>query len=195
MLSTTGSGVLSWATASGCDTKWVQSGAVLYTTSTATSVGINTSTNTPSSSLHVVGTFQVSATTTLDQLTASRALVTNASKNLVSSAVTGTELGYLSGVTSAVQTQLDAKQTSDATLTAFAAQHKRYFDPDLSRHLHWQNYHRHLHRISSNGSGVSGNPTIIDSGYVGQTSITTLGTITSGTWNGSVLGVTYVQAL
>lgn len=38
----------------------------------------------------------------------------------------------------------------------------------------------------ANGSGVAGNPTIsIDAAYVGQASITTLGTITSGTWNGT----------
>lgn len=42
-------------------------------------------------------------------LTASRVVATDSSKNLVSSATTGTELGYLSGVTSALQTQLDAK--------------------------------------------------------------------------------------
>jgi len=41
----------------------------------------------------------------------------------------------------------------------------------------------------TNGSGVGGNPTIdIDAAYVGQTSITTLGTITTGTWNAA--GVT-----
>lgn len=45
----------------------------------------------------------------LSGLTASRALVTDASKNLTSSSVTSTELGYLSGVTSAIQTQLNAK--------------------------------------------------------------------------------------
>lgn len=40
----------------------------------------------------------------------------------------------------------------------------------------------------TNGDGVSGNPTIDISGsYVGQNSITTLGTITSGTWNGTVI--------
>lgn len=38
-----------------------------------------------------------------------RALNTDASGNLVTSTVTSTELGYLSGVTSAVQTQLNAK--------------------------------------------------------------------------------------
>jgi len=41
--------------------------------------------------------------------TANRALVTDGSKNVISSATTDTELGYLSGVTSAVQTQLNAK--------------------------------------------------------------------------------------
>lgn len=41
----------------------------------------------------------------------------DANKDLVSSSVTPTELGYVSGVTSAVQTQLDAKASS-ASLTA-----------------------------------------------------------------------------
>ena len=50
-------------------------------------------------------------------LTASRALVSNSSGKLGVSAVTATELGYLSGVTSAIQTQLNAKQ---ATLTGAA---------------------------------------------------------------------------
>ena len=42
-------------------------------------------------------------------LTASKALTANGSKQITSSAVSDTELGYLDGVTSAVQTQLDAK--------------------------------------------------------------------------------------
>lgn len=42
-------------------------------------------------------------------LSASLALVSNASGKIAVSAVTSTELGYLSGVTSALQTQLDAK--------------------------------------------------------------------------------------
>lgn len=40
---------------------------------------------------------------------ASRACVMNADREITSSSVTDTELGYLSGVTSAIQTQLDAK--------------------------------------------------------------------------------------
>ena len=43
----------------------------------------------------------------------------------------------------------------------------------------------------TNGDGVSGNPTVdIASTYVGQTSITTLGTIATGTWNATAIGTT-----
>ena len=45
-------------------------------------------------------------------LTANRAVITNASNALASSSVTDTELGHLSGVTSAIQTQLNAKVPS-----------------------------------------------------------------------------------
>ena len=63
------------------------------------------------------------AATTIDteDLTASRALTSNASGKVEVSAVTSTELGYLDGVSSAIQTQLDAKQASDADLTAIGA--------------------------------------------------------------------------
>ena len=52
-----------------------------------------------------------------DDLSASKALVSNASGKIAVSAVTATELGYVAGVTSALQTQLDAKQ---ATVTGAA---------------------------------------------------------------------------
>lgn len=44
-------------------------------------------------------------------------------------------------------------------------------------------------RISvSNGSGAAGDPTLdIDASYVGQASLTTLGTITTGTWHGTAI--------
>lgn len=44
--------------------------------------------------------------------TASRAVIFDGSKGIVSSSVTSTELGYVSGVTSALQTQIDAKAPS-----------------------------------------------------------------------------------
>lgn len=45
-------------------------------------------------------------------LTANRALMSNSSGKVAVSAVTSTELGYLDGVTSAIQTQLNSKQTT-----------------------------------------------------------------------------------
>jgi len=53
--------------------------------------------------------------------TASRAIVSDANGKLAASSTTSTEVGYLSGVTSAIQTQIDGKQPSDADLTAIAA--------------------------------------------------------------------------
>jgi phage-related tail fiber protein len=44
----------------------------------------------------------------------------------------------------------------------------------------------------TNGDGVSGNPTLdIAATYAGQNTITTLGTITTGTWNAATLAVGY----
>lgn len=47
---------------------------------------------------------------TVDSLTANRALVSDGNKNLSSSTTTATELGYLSGVSSSVQTQLNNRE-------------------------------------------------------------------------------------
>ena len=48
---------------------------------------------------------------TNNALTGSRAMVTDANKGIISSATTATELGYVSGVTSALQTQINAAPT------------------------------------------------------------------------------------
>ena len=53
-------------------------------------------------------------------LTASRALVSNGSGKVAVSAVTSTELGYLDGVTSNVQTQLNAKVPTSRTINSKA---------------------------------------------------------------------------
>lgn len=60
------------------------------------------------------GNVSIAGTTTLSGLTATTVPYLNASKVMTSSAVTPTELGYLSGVTSAIQTQLGAKAASGA---------------------------------------------------------------------------------
>ena len=61
------------------------------------------------------------STITTTDLTASRALVSTAGGKVGTSTVTTTELAYLSGVTSAVQTQISARATSEnASLTGTA---------------------------------------------------------------------------
>ena len=50
---------------------------------------------------------------------ASRVLTTSAGTAAVTSSVTSTELGYLSGVTSAIQTQLDGKIASSDVISPF----------------------------------------------------------------------------
>jgi hypothetical protein len=59
--------------------------------------------------------------TKIDVVTASRALVSDGAGHIDASSVTDTELGYVSGVTSAIQSQFTGKQDADATLTALAA--------------------------------------------------------------------------
>lgn len=61
------------------------------------------------------GGYDSSGNWSLNSATANRVPYFDASKNLVTSAVTDTELGFLSGVTSAVQTQLNAKVTGPAS--------------------------------------------------------------------------------
>ena len=51
-------------------------------------------------------------------LTASRALISNSSGKVAVSTVTDTELGYLDGVTSSIQTQLDAKTSFDGAYSS-----------------------------------------------------------------------------
>lgn len=49
------------------------------------------------------------STVTTSNLTANRALISDTSGKIAVSTVTSTQLGYVSGVTSAIQTQLNAK--------------------------------------------------------------------------------------
>lgn len=58
------------------------------------------------------GTVDLSSYQTKNVGTASRALITNGSGNIAVSDVTSTELGYLDGVTSAIQTQINGVKTT-----------------------------------------------------------------------------------
>lgn len=63
-----------------------------------------------------------------DDLTASKALISNASGKVAVSNVTSTELGYVSGVTSSIQTQLDNKVPKPSTAITAATKCKITYD-------------------------------------------------------------------
>jgi len=86
-----------------------------YTAGSATSVPWSGVTGKPSSftpSSHTHG----NVTNDGKLPTASRALISDSSKNITVSSVSDTELGYLSGVTSAIQTQLNGKATDSGVV-------------------------------------------------------------------------------
>lgn len=102
------------------------------------------------------------AVSKLAAVTASRALVSDGSGFVSPATTTSTEIGYVNGVTSSIQTQLNGKQTSDTTLTALAAYNTNGLltqtaaDTFTGRTLTGP-----AAGISvSNGNGVSGNPTL-----------------------------------
>jgi hypothetical protein len=67
------------------------------------------------------GTRAFASSPAFTDVTASRATYFDANKKLKSSSTTATELGYVSGVTSSIQTQLGGKQPLDATLTSLSS--------------------------------------------------------------------------
>lgn len=95
-------------------------GAITAATTTSTEIGyVNGVTSAIQTQLNAKApaaspTFSGTVTT---PVTASRALVTGASSELAASATTATQVGYLSNVSSDVQTQLDAKIAKTLTTT------------------------------------------------------------------------------
>ena len=101
-----------------------------------------------------------------------------------------------SGVASYYQIGVDL-QGYDATLNALASYNTNGIltqtgvDTFVGRSLEGT-----TNRITlTNGDGVLGNPTVdISNNYVGQSSITTLGTVTTGIWNGTAIGDSYISS-
>lgn len=101
------------------------------------------------------------STVLTSDLTVSRAIISNWSWKIAVSAVTDTELWYVSGVTSAIQTQINWKQPLDSTLTALAAFNSNWIitqtalDTFVARTITAWSW------ISiTNGNWVSWNPTV-----------------------------------
>jgi len=131
-------------------------------------------------------------TITTSDLTVSRALASDGSGKVAVSAVTATELGYLTGVTSAIQTQLNAKQGLDATLTALAGLDatagvvtQTAADTFVKRSVAGT-----TNQITiTNGDGVAGNPTAALAATLAVTStIADDGTFSTGTYTPTPVG-------
>jgi hypothetical protein len=71
-------------------------------------------------------------TITTSDLTASRAVISNASGKVAVSATTDTELGYVSGVTSAIQTQIDNRVVRTSSIGSAVIPASIQADRDLS---------------------------------------------------------------
>lgn len=123
--------------------------------------------------------------------TASRAAAFDASGFLVASATTATELGYVSGVTSAIQTQLNAKQTTTladgnilvGNVSNVAAAVAMSGDVTISNAGVTA-----IGALKVTNGMLAGS--IAASKLIGS-DIATVGTITSGVWNGTKVSEAY----
>lgn len=101
------------------------------------------------------------ALTKLAATTASRALVSDVSGFITPATTTAAEIGFVNGVTSAIQTQLNNKQPLDATLTSLAAYNTNGILTQTAADTFTGRTITGGTGVSvTNGSGVSGNPTL-----------------------------------
>ena len=99
-------------------------------------------------------TFNGAVSTIKDSnLTANRALISNASGKVAVSTVTSTELGYLDGVTSTVQTQLNAKMEKNNPVGTGSFSMNRKADTTIGNYSHAEGYENEARGRNSHAEG------------------------------------------
>lgn len=142
-------------------------------------------------------------------LTASTVPYADASKQLTSSSVTPTELGYVHGVTGAIQTQIDGKQATGNYVTGLTGDVTASGPGSVAATLATVNSNTGsfgsstaIPNFTVNGKGLltaAGSSAVIApagtltgttlASNVVSSSLTSVGTITSGTWTGTSIAI------
>jgi len=137
--------------------------------------------------------------------TASRGIVSSAAGALTAATTTAVEIGYVNGVTSAIQTQLNAKQATGNYITALTGDATAAGPGSAAMTLATVNANvgsfgssTSIPTFAVNAKGLvtsaSGNAVVAPAGTltgatlaagVTASSLTSVGTISSGTWNGT----------
>ncbi len=128
------------------------------------------------------------------QLTASRAMATDANSKLSVSATTATELGYVSGVSSAIQTQLNTKTTNPMTTTGDIIYASNTATPATAARLGVGGANTVLH----GGASIPAYSAVVDADISGQVGVAHGGTGVATLASNGVLygnGATSVLAL
>jgi hypothetical protein len=99
----------------------VPAGTANTTTTVTTSQTANHTITLPNETGTVLTTASTIDLDQLEAVTANRALASNGTGHIISTSVTDTELGYVSGVTSAIQPQLNTLTSNVSTLTSSKA--------------------------------------------------------------------------
>lgn len=142
-------------------------------------------------------------------LSGSTALISDNSKKVISSQTSATEIGYVHGVTSAIQTQIDSKQASGNYITALTGDVTASGPGSVASTLATVNSNvgsfgssTSIPTITVTGKGLitaaSGNAVVAPAGTltgatlasgVTASSLTSVGTIGTGVWNGTTIAI------